>query len=185
MPDEEAWRAFFDADCMITIMGCAQRGDESIVEFGSGYGTFTLPVARRTSGIVHAFDIETDLVALVQRKARDAGLANVRAERRDFVGAGTGLSTASVDHAMVWNLLHLKRPHILLDEAQRVLRPGGTLSIVHWQHDAATPRGPPLQIRPRPQQCIEWARVAAFELLREADLSACCRWHYGLLFKKI
>jgi SAM-dependent methyltransferase len=182
MPDEDMWQAFFDVDCMITALSCVARGDEDVVEFGCGYGTFTLPVARRTSGCVHALDIETDLVALVQRKARDSGLPNIRAQQRDFVADGCGLADASIDHAMIWNLLHLEKPARLLQEARRVLKPGGSLSIVHWNPDPATPRGPSLHIRPRPEQCRAWAQAAGFAFLRQADLSACAPHHYGLLF---
>jgi SAM-dependent methyltransferase len=181
MPEENSWDAFFDADCILEKLECAKEKKESIVEFGSGYGTFTLPAARRTSGIVHALDIEPDLVALVQRKARDAGLTNVRAEARDFVVQGTGLPPESMDHAMVFNLLHIEKPVALLREAYWVLKPGGIVSIIHWKHDPSTPRGPSMSIRPRPEQCRSWAEAAGFVFLREQDLSECCEYHYGLL----
>jgi SAM-dependent methyltransferase len=185
MPDETDWCGFFDADGMIAALDCVERGDENIVEFGSGYGTFTLPVARCTSGAVHALDIDGDLVTLVQRKAADARLANIHAQQRDFVTAGTGLADASIDHAMIWNLLHLEHPVALLEEAHRVLKPGGSLSIVHWKYDPATPRGPSMHIRPRPEQCRTWAQAHGFAFLRKADLSACGPYHYGLLFARV
>ena len=83
MPEEAYWQSFYDADCIVEKLECTKEKKESIAEFGSGYGTFTFAAASRTSGIVHAFDIEPDLVALVQRTAHDAGLSNVRAEVRD------------------------------------------------------------------------------------------------------
>lgn len=185
MPDEGIWQAFFNAACMIAEFGCAERGNENIAEFGSGYGTFTLPLARLTSGSVHALDIEADLVALVRHKAHESGLTNIHAEQRDFVTHGTGLPTASVDHAMIWNLLHLERPIALLEEAHRVLKPDGCLSIVHWKYDPSTPRGPSMSIRPSPEQCRARAQAANFSFLREPDLSVCCPHHYGLLFARV
>lgn len=184
MPVEDVWQTFFDADGMIAALGCAERGDEDIIEFGSGYGTFTLPVARRTSGSVHALDIEADLVARLQRKAANGGLANFHAKQRDFIADGCCLPAASMDHAMIWNLLHLEHPVALLEEAQRVLKPGGRLSIVHRKHDPATPPGPSMHIRPRPEQCRAWVLAAGFAFLREPDLSACSPYHYGLLFAR-
>jgi ubiquinone/menaquinone biosynthesis C-methylase UbiE len=184
MPGEAYWASFYDADCIVTKLDCAKEQREHIVEFGSGYGTFTLPAARRTSGTVHALDIEPELVALVQQRAREAGLANVRASVRDFVAQGTGLPDASMDHAMVFNLLHLEDPVRLLQEAFRVLKPGGMISIMHWKFDPATPRGPSMDIRPRPAQCRHWAEAAGFRFLRDQDLSECCQWHYGLLLTK-
>lgn len=184
MPEECYWQSFYDADCIVEKLECAKDQQASIVEFGSGYGTFTLPAARRTSGIVHTFDIESELIALVQRRAQDAGLRNVRCEVRDFVAHGTGLPGESADHAMVYNLLHLEDPVRLLREAFRILKPGGIISIIHWKHDPATPRGPSLDIRPRPEQCRAWAEAAGFVFLRDQNLAECCRYHYGLLLAR-
>ena len=184
MPDESRWNAFYDADCIVAALECAKERHENVVEFGSGYGTFTLPVARRTSGTVYAFDIEPDLVDVVRKKSRDQGLVNVKAERRDFLTAGTGLPDASIDHAMVYNLLHIENPVALLAEAYRVLRPGGIVSIIHWNYDPTTPRGPSMHIRPRPEQCRAWAEQAGFVFVRDQDLSECCQYHYGMLLRR-
>ncbi|HLY72561.1 MAG TPA: class I SAM-dependent methyltransferase [Planctomycetota bacterium] len=181
MPEEGSWQGFFDADCIVGKMDCARSGTENIVEFGCGYGTFTIPAARRTSGLICALDIEPDLVARVRQKAAEARLPNIQAERRDFVTEGSGLGGRSQDHAMIYNLLHLEDPVGLLREAFRVLRPGGTLSIIHWKVDPATPRGPSMGIRPRPDQCRAWAESAGFVFVRDQDLSDCCRHHFGLL----
>jgi ubiquinone/menaquinone biosynthesis C-methylase UbiE len=184
MPEEDYWQTFFDADCIIEKLECAKEKKESIAEFGSGYGTFTVPAAMRTSGIVYTYDIEPDLVALVQRKARDAGLTNVRVELRNFVEQGTGLPSESIDHVMVYNLLHIDEPVRLLKEAYRILQPGGVVSIIHWKYDSSTPRGPSMSIRPRPEQCRSWAEAAGFVFIRDQDLSKCCEYHYGLLLMR-
>jgi SAM-dependent methyltransferase len=184
MPDETIWHSFYDADCIVERLGCAGNATENIVEFGCGYGTFTLPVARLTSGIVHTFDIDAELVALVTRKAHAAELSNVRAEVRDFVASRTGLPAAYIDHAMIYNLLHIEDPVGLLKEACRVVRPGGSVSIIHWKYDPSTPRGPSMSIRPRPEQCRAWAEAAGFVFLRDQDLSECCPYHYGMLLMR-
>jgi SAM-dependent methyltransferase len=181
MPEEAYWQTFYDPDCIVEKLECAREKKEIIAEFGSGYGTFTFAVAKRTSGIVHALDIDPELVALVQRRARDAGLSNVRAEVRDFLAQGTGLPSASVDHAMVYNILHVEEPVRLLKEAYRILRPGGVVSIIHWKYDSSTPRGPSMGIRPRPEQCRAWGEAAGLRFIRDQDLSECCDYHFGVL----
>lgn len=185
MPEEQYWQSFFDAECVVEQLGCASAVGETTVEFGSGYGTFTLAVARRSAGAVVAFDIESALVALVSDKARAEGLANVRVEQRDFVTTGSGLSDCSATHAMLFNILHIENPVALLREAWRVVKPGGVVSVIHWNYDPATPRGPSMEIRPRPDDCRAWAEAAGLVFLRDVDLSACCPHHYGMLFKRL
>jgi SAM-dependent methyltransferase len=184
MPEEEYWRSFFDADCIVSKLECAKRKTDCIAEFGCGYGTFTLAVARQTSGTVYAIDIEEVLIELVHRRAFEQGLLNVRPEVRDFMTDGTGLPDNSVDHVMLYNILHIEEPLVLLQEAFRILRPGATASVIHWKYDPDTPRGPSLDIRPSPEQCRAWGKNAGFTFVRYQDLSECCRYHYGILLMR-
>src|SRR5579885_1451544 len=147
-------------------MGCAGPcGD--VVEFGCGYGTFTLPAARRMTGRVYALDIEPAMVTATCRKATEAGLTNVSARVRDFVAEGTGLADGSVGYALLFNTLHIEDPVGLLREACRVLAPGGLAVVIHWRADIETPRGPPPAIRPTPAQCRGWGDAAGLEFVRE------------------
>jgi len=182
MPDEEMWSGFFDPTQTLKVFGLDQ-GVQELVEFGCGYGTFTLAAAAMTTGIVHALDIEPEMVSVVQRKCRDAGIGNVRATVRDFVAEGTGLASDSMDAALLFNILHHEEPVALMREAHRVLRPNGRLAVIHWNYDPTTPRGPAMDIRPRPEQCIEWALAAGFrfDAGNRFDLPP---HHYGLLFSK-
>lgn len=179
MPDAPMWESFFDAPRILTQLGLGDR-TTAVVEFGCGYGTFTLPAARLARGPVHAFDIEPEMVALVRDKARRAGLTNVVCAARDFVEHGTGLADGVADYAMLFNILHAEKPAALLREARRVLRAGGRLGIMHWNHDPATPRGPSLSIRPRPEQCRAWAEAAGFRL-RAPGILDLPPYHYGMV----
>ncbi|CAN7658008.1 class I SAM-dependent methyltransferase [Acidovorax sp. LjRoot129] len=181
MPDEAYWVSFFDPEAALGQLFSDSRECEKVVEFGCGYGTFTLPAARRASGIVTALDIETDLLEIVARKADAARLGNVRVALRDFVAEGTGLDNGTQSHAMIFNLLHLEDPVALLREAYRVLQHGGSLSVIHWRRDIPTPRGPSLSIRPSPQQCRTWMEEAGFRSVHSVDLEGCCPYHFGLV----
>ncbi len=154
-----------------------------MVEFGCGYGTFTIPAARLVGGQVFALDIELGMVQITTQKAKEAGLTNVVAEARDFVESGCGRPDASVDYAMLFNILHIEDPVGLLTEARRVLAPGGKTGIIHWRSDLATPRGPSLSIRPPPEQCRDWGEQAGLEFVRYETL-CCCSWHWGLVMQR-
>jgi SAM-dependent methyltransferase len=178
MPDEEMWADFFDSEDVLRKLGL-QPACGHVVDFGCGYGTFTIPAAKIVSGIVYALDIEADMVAMTQAKAQVAGLANVRAIVRDFVANGTGLAHARVDYAMLFNILHAEEPEVLLQEAFRILAPAGILGIVHWNYDSTTPRGPSMEIRPRPEQCLLWAEQWGFHLLPPGVIQL-PPYHYGM-----
>lgn len=182
MPEEEMWTEFFDPAKVLTTFGLG-RGLRDIVEFGCGYGTFTLAASAIASGTVHALDIEPEMIDMVRRKCRDASISNVEAKVRDFVAHGTGLADNSMDAALLFNILHHEEPIALLKEAFRVLKPNGMLAVVHWNYDPATPRGPAMDIRPRPEQCIKWGRIAGFRF-NELDRYDLPPYHYGLLFRK-
>lgn len=154
-----------------------------MVEFGCGYGTFTLPAARAVTGLVYALDIESELVAAVGRKARAAGLTNVNGVVRDFLADGCGLPDGSAGYAMLFNILHVEDPVGLLREARRVLAPGGAAGVIHWRADVDTPRGPPVAIRPTAQQCRAWAEAAGLRFERYESL-CCCSWHWGLVLRR-
>lgn len=180
MPDEEMWTTFFDPGAIFGTLRMDQ-GLHDLVEFGCGYGTFTLAAAGMVSGTVHALDIEPELVELLKLKCEAAGITNVRATLRDFVGEGSGLDAGSMDGALLFNILHHDEPVALIQEAYRVLRPGGRLAVIHWNHDPATPRGPLLEIRPKPEQCVAWAKEAGFCFSR-GDRHDLPPYHYGLIF---
>jgi sterol desaturase/sphingolipid hydroxylase (fatty acid hydroxylase superfamily) len=57
------------------------------------------------------------MVEATRRKAEDAGLRNVRVERRDFAADGTGLPDGGVDYVMLYNILHCERPEVLFGAA--------------------------------------------------------------------
>jgi SAM-dependent methyltransferase len=180
MPDESTWADFFNAEVVLRRLGLTSScGD--VVDFGCGYGTFTIPAARIISGAVHALDIEREMIQATETKVREAGLKNVRTYLRDFVIEGCGLPPASVEYAMLFNILHTECPERLLRECYRVLVLGGLLGIIHWNYDPTTPRGPSLNIRPRPEQCREWAEQCGFRFLPPGVIQL-PPYHYGMAF---
>lgn len=182
MPDGQAWSGFFDADLALQKFGL-MAGASDVVDFGCGYGTFTLPAARLVAGTVHALDIDPVMIKATCAKAEAAGLTNVKVYERDFMAAGTGLPKASAGYAMLFNILHCEQPLALLSEAWQVLKPGGVLGVMHWNPDPSTPRGPSMNIRPTPGQCRMWAMEVGFACDDPwpVDLQP---YHFGLVLRK-
>jgi SAM-dependent methyltransferase len=182
MPDEELWSSFFDVE---KILNCMLVNSEIIdaADFGCGYGTFTIPAAKRIRGILYAIDLEPEMLRTVNLKARNEGLTNVRTTRGDLLHEGSSLRNESVDYVMLFNLLHSEDPIILLREAFRVLRVEGRVGIIHWIREASTPRGPPLEMRPTVEQCIDWCRQAGFHASSALSMDL-KPYHFGLIISK-
>ena len=180
MPHKEMWEGFFNPAQTLAVMGLDKDVTDA-AEFGCGYGTFTIPAAKMIRGAMHAIDIDAEMIAQTKEAAARAGVKNIHAIRRDFTVKGAGLKEKSVDYVMLFNILHIENPEVLLREAWRILRRGGKLGIIHWNYDAATPRGPSMDIRPKPEQCVAWASAVGFSAPQRHDLKP---YHYGIVMRK-
>ncbi len=182
MPDEDTWAAFFDPQTTFQRLGLT-AATCNVVEFGCGYGTFTIPAAQIVSGVVYTLEIEPQMIDHAKARVDAMGLTNVQFIERDFITGGSGLADGIADYVMLFNILHPMRPIELLREARRNLRDGGVLGIIHWKYDATTPRGPAMEFRPRPEQIGQWLEEAGFEQTSDGivDLPP---HHYGLAVRK-
>lgn len=181
MPDEKIWEGFFDIDLILSEMEIDQQ-ISNLVEIGSGFGTFTIPSAKRISGTLFAFDIESDMIELLNNKILTNQLKNIITEQRDILIKTTGLLSTSIDYLMLFNILHHHKPDDFFNEAYRILKTGGKVGIIHWRSDIPTPRGPHLSIRPDPDQIIKWVDNKKFTILKAPFLLK--PYHYGFLLEK-
>lgn len=179
MPQKEMWEGFFDPAEILAVMGLGENVTDA-AEFGCGYGTFTIPAAKMIRGTLYAIDIDAEMIAETEEAAAKAGLKNINSILRDFLAEGTGLKDESVDYVMLFNILHIDDPEVLLRESWRILKPAGKLGIIHWNYDPATPRGPSMDIRPKPEQCVAWASAAGFSAPQRHDLKP---YHYGIVMR--
>ncbi len=177
MPEEAYWETLFDVPLVLDRLGVDVRL-RNVVEFGCGYGTFTIPVAKRISGALATFDIDPAMVERTRQRAAAAGAYNVLYVVRDVFAEGFGGEAGAKDACLLFNILHCEEPVKLLAEAARVVRPGGAVLVIHWRVDPATPRGPSMEIRPRLEQIVEWAEQTGL-LEAEGLMIDLPPWHYG------
>src|ERR1035437_8981802 len=109
MPEEAIWNEFFDTEGLLSAIDIDSRVTD-LVEIGSGYGTFTIPAAKMIPGKLYAFDIEKDMVDVLQRKLDDQQICNVIVEQRDILAQTSGLPENSIDYVMMFNILHHDSP---------------------------------------------------------------------------
>lgn len=182
MPEESYWESFFNIqDILLTLE--LNASINNVVEFGSGYGTFTLPAAKIISGNIYAYEIDDLMIKRLMERIKQQDISNIKILNQDFMEKGTELSDNSIDFVMLFNILHTEDPIKLLKEVYRILIVGGKLGIIHWVHSESTPRGPSLAIRPKPEQCLEWMELCGFNLLK--PIQSFPPYHYGILGQKI
>ena len=182
MPEEAYWESLFDVPLILARLEVDARLND-VIELGCGYGTFTIPVARRISGVIEAVDIEPGMIERTRQRAEAAGLRNVRCRLRDALKDGFGGALESRDACLLFNILHNPEPVRLLTEAARSVHPGGWVLVIHWRCDPVTPRGPAIDIRPRPDQIAAWATQTGLLELTGGIIDM-PPWHYGLRLRR-
>jgi SAM-dependent methyltransferase len=107
---------------------------ESIVDLGCGCGTTSIELARRTgeTGNVLGVDISAPMLDLARKRAREAGVGNVRFELAD--AQTHQFSCASRDVAFSrFGVMFFTDPVAAFANIRRALKTGGRLAFVCWQ----------------------------------------------------
>jgi phosphatidylethanolamine/phosphatidyl-N-methylethanolamine N-methyltransferase len=118
---------------MVELAGDAVRGASRVLEVAAGTGLVTPSLARSAREVV-ATDYAPAMVATLEARARDEGLANVRCERADLYALR--FEPGSFDAVVAANVLHLV-PDLpgALRALRTVLAPGGRLVVPTYCHD--------------------------------------------------
>jgi ubiquinone/menaquinone biosynthesis C-methylase UbiE len=108
-----------------------------VLEAGCGIGAQTIPLARNSPGAqIIAVDISEDSLAKAKAKVDAAGLANVRFQQADIFALP--FDAESFDHVFVCFVLeHLSHPVAALIVLKKLLRPGGTITVIEGDHGSA------------------------------------------------
>ncbi|MBV8203307.1 MAG: methyltransferase domain-containing protein [Acidobacteria bacterium] len=109
----------------------------SVLEAGCGVGAQTVPLARNSpEARIVAVDVSADSLAKAKARVDAAGLTNVRFQQADIFALPFG--TASFDHVFVCFVLeHLSHPLHALTALKRLLKPGGTITVIEGDHGSA------------------------------------------------
>ncbi len=109
----------------------------TVLEAGCGVGAQTIPLAQRSpSARFTSIDLSAASIAEARRRTDAAGLTNVEFRRADIFALP--FEAASFDHLFVCFVLeHLPRPADALAALCRLLKPGGTITVIEGDHGSA------------------------------------------------
>jgi len=183
MPDETMWTTFFSPEEILRRMELSENIG-SFLDIGCGYGTFLLPAAQMVQKMVIGMDIEQVMLQKCDEKSQEGGISNIELIHADLSSPEAApilqRLAGTIDYVALFNILHCEEPVALLSRTAALLSPGGRIGAIHWQY-RETPRGPSMDIRPKPGQIAAWGEEAGLTLIKEVDLPP---HHYGLVFKK-
>ncbi len=116
------------------LLGPFVRPGMTVLEPGCAMGFFTLPLARMVgpTGRVIAVDIQPRMLAVLERRARKAGLAEriqIRSAQPDSLGIEDlkGL----VDFAAALHVVHeMPDPDVFFGQVHQALKPEGQLLVI-------------------------------------------------------
>src|SRR5207249_7015548 len=102
-----------------------------VLDLGCGDGTTALPAARLGADVL-GVDIASNLVEAGNRRAKEAGLANLRFQEGDACEL-TALGDASFDLVVtIFGAMFAPRPFDVAKEMVRVTKPGGRIVMGNW-----------------------------------------------------
>jgi SAM-dependent methyltransferase len=108
-----------------------------VLEAGCGVGAQTVTLAERSpEARFTSVDVSADSIAEAKRRVERAGRTNVEFRQADIFDLP--FEAESFDHVFVCFVLeHLARPVEALVVLMRLLRPGGTVTVIEGDHGSA------------------------------------------------
>jgi ubiquinone/menaquinone biosynthesis C-methylase UbiE len=139
---------------------------DSVLDIGSGPGFMSFLLAERVapSGLVYAIDRSAEALAYLHRKQSERGLTNVKTVTSN--AAKLDLNGVRVDAALVSMMLHhADDPAAIVENVERLLKPGGRAVIAEFDPDGPCEHGPPWRERLAPTQIRSWCDAAGLSTL--------------------
>src|SRR4051794_2449277 len=110
------------------------KPDEVVADIGAGSGYYSFRLAPKLTGKgkVLAVDIQPEMLALVRKKAKDAGVTNVEPVMGTV--SDPKLPAAGVDTILMVDVYHeFSHPYEMTEAMVKALKPGGRLIFVEFR----------------------------------------------------
>ena len=106
-----------------------------VADIGSGSGAFSIPMAKAVApnGILYAVDIDQKMLDFVAKRAKDAGVTNLRTVLGEY--DDPKLPVKDLDVAFFHRVLHMiEHRQAYLDATAKYLKPDGRIVVIDKNH---------------------------------------------------
>ena len=119
--------------------------NDVICDMGAGSGIFTIPAAQLTRNRVYALETDTEMLEVIEKKARNEGLLNIDLIRVE--NDNIQIKDKTVNIVLLVTILHeIENKRVFLQEIKRILKEDGRILLIEfYKHE--TPVGPPVSHR--------------------------------------
>lgn len=180
MPEKDHWESFFNATEILKKFALDSINGP-ILDFACGYGTFTIPLAILNKNHIYCLDINSDYLKLLQKEAQKNKITNIMIFNHNIL-TEEFVFPERVLAVLLFNILHCEHPKIIIKKLAQYLKPDAKFFVIHWRSDIDTPRGPSLEIRPKPEDIIALMESLGFE--KDLYFKEISKYHYGISFKR-
>lgn len=167
----------------IIEMAQIKQGDK-VADFGCGPGYFSLPAAQAVGegGTVYAFDVLPSALEAIAGHIKIKNVDNIIVKRVNLEKEnGTGLENDSLDWVIIKDVLFQnKDKNLILKEAKRILKSGGSVLIMEWNENVFI--GPDKELRISKKELAEVIFDEGFVFKNQADAGD---YHYIIIAAKM
>lgn len=154
-------------------------GTQDVADFGAGAGHFSLEAASRLDGgRLFAIDIEKDMLSRLVTEARLRNFDHVHSIWADLAQiGGVPIADESFDKAIAVSVLYeVDDKDAFVQEAKRLVRPGGKILLIDWKDDSIF--GPHKERRISESNALSLFKKHGFEKEKNIDAGS---YHYGMI----
>ncbi|MBI4281152.1 methyltransferase domain-containing protein [Candidatus Uhrbacteria bacterium] len=172
-------------DPQVVLKAADLREGQTVADLGCGsLGHYVFPAAATVGkeGKVYAVDILKSALSAITGRIKLEGISQVEPLWGNIERlGGIPVKDETLDHALIVNNLFLAKDKILLgQEAFRLLKSFGRLTVVDWKVGGA-PFGPSPAQRVNEDQARMTMQTAGFRFMKSFSPGP---YHYGLVFEK-
>jgi ubiquinone/menaquinone biosynthesis C-methylase UbiE len=169
-----------EEDCMTMLKALNIKPGQTICDMGCGNGFYSLKLAKLVGekGQVLAVDIQPEMLSLLNERAKEAKLTNIKPVLGTTVDPN--LPKGKVDLILCVDVYHeFSNPEEMLAAMRKSLKPGGRVALVEFR--AEDPKVPikPLHKMSKEQILTEWP-ANGFKLVDQFDKLP---WQHLMLFE--